>query len=236
MSFRVLLGAVVLSVLVGIANNAFNPHRIAWAGSPQILKENPFDKIDEPHAKGFEKGIKFARHGLEENKTAILIGGLAAAIISLAWLIGGGGLFGLLQSWFRLGMAAMFLAACWYKLGNPQQFATAVAQYRMLPAPLVNGFALWLPSLELVVALGLLFTPWTREFSLLLALLWTMFIVALTQGLVRRLGITCGCFNIAEAYGSTGETWFALQRDVVLLIPTLLLAGFGRQRYLWQRR
>ncbi|HUJ24944.1 MAG TPA: MauE/DoxX family redox-associated membrane protein, partial [Myxococcales bacterium] len=189
-----------------------------------------------PHAKGFEKGLKFARRGVEHNLTPIVIGLAAVVVLTLAWLFTGSALFGILQTWFRLGMAALFIAACWYKLANPQQFATAVAQYRMLPAPLVDLFALWLPALELVVALGLVFTRWTREFSALLALLWVMFIVALGEGLLRRLGITCGCFNIAEAYGSTGETWFALQRDVVLLVPTLFLAAFGRQRYLWQRR
>src|ERR1041384_1222940 len=227
MSARVLLAALTFSVLIGIANNAFNPHRVPWLGSPKILKENPFDKIDEPHAKGFGKGINYARHGLEQNHTAVLISGLAVLIFSIGWLVGGGSPGGIVQTWFRLGMAAMVIAACWFKLGNPHQFATAVAQYRMLPEPLVDAFALWLPALELTVALGLLFTPYTREFSLLLSLLWVMFIVALTQGLVRRLGITCGCFNIAEAYGSTGETWFALQRDVVLLLPSLFLTAFA---------
>lgn len=236
MSWRVVISALLAALLLGAANNALNPRRVAWIGSPSVLKVNPLDVIEEPHAKGFEKGLKFARRGLERERTPIVIGLAAVLVLSLAWLFTGGGLFAIAQTWFRLGMAAMLAAACWYKLADPPQFATAVAQYQMLPAPLVDPFALWLPALELVVALGLIFTRRTREFSFLLALLWAMFIAALGQALWRRLGIACGCFNLAEAYGSTGETWFALQRDVVLLVPTLLLAAFGRQRYLWQRR
>jgi hypothetical protein len=235
MSARVLLAALAASVVLGAANNAVNPHRLPWVGSPKLLEANPWDVVEEPHAKGFAKGLRFAEQGMKRERTAIAIALAVAAVLSLvAWRAGMRPL-AVAQSWFRIGMAAMLAAACWYKLANPQQFASAVAQYRMLPAALVDGFALWLPALELVVALGLVLTRWTREFSLLLALLWAMFIVALAQGLVRRLGITCGCFNIAEAYGSVGETWFALQRDVVLLLPTLWLAARGRSRWLWER-
>jgi hypothetical protein len=139
----------------------------------------------------------------------------------------------LAESWFRVGVAAMCVAAAWYKVRNPTEFAIAVAQYRLLPAPVVRGFSLWLPSMEMVVSLGLLFSRWSRDFYLLLVGLWLMFILALAQALLRRLGIACGCFEIAGAT-STGETWFSLLRDVVLLVPIAYLAFKTENRFLWR--
>jgi hypothetical protein len=109
----------------------------------------------------------------------------------------------------------------------------AVAQYRLLPAPVVRGFSLWLPSMEMVVSLGLLFSRWSRDFYLLLVGLWLMFIVALAQALLRRLGIACGCFDLPGAT-STGETWFSLLRDGVLLVPIAYLAFKTENRFLWR--
>ncbi len=215
MRWRIFLGAIVVAAGIGAANNAFTPHPLSWLGSPKVIDE-PLDIDQQPHLVGLVKGLKYAwklatRHALP-------IGASAAAVFAVAlWRR---------EFWeraFRWGTAAMFAAACWYKLADPPAFASAVAQYRMLPAALVNPFALWLPALEAVVAIGLVSGLWKREIYALTTLLWAMFIAALSQALYRRLGLTCGCFAIADVAGSVGETWFSLLRDVVLIVPTLWL-------------
>ena len=105
----------------------------------------------------------------------------------------------------------------------------------MLPLFAVNFFSLWLPVFELVIALGLIFTKWNREFSFLTLVLFGMFIIALTQALIRNLGITCGCFDIEGAQDKAGA-WTALLRDFALLPPLIWLYLKGKNSYIWQFR
>jgi uncharacterized membrane protein YkgB len=123
--------------------------------------------------------------------------------------------------------------AAWPKFTDPKGFAMLVAQYQFLPAFAVNSFTLWLSSFEVIVGLGIILTPWEREFSALVGLLMVMFIVALGQALVRDLGIACGCFDIEGAV-DVGESWFSLIRDVVLMPPILWLCMEKGRRFVWQ--
>ena len=135
----------------------------------------------------------------------------------------------------RIGFGGMFLAAAWPKFADPKGFSILVAQYQFLPGFLVNLFSLWLPSIEIVVGIGILITLWEREFSAMVGLMMVRFIVALTQALVRDLGIACGCFDI-EGAQDAGEAWFSLIRDIVLMVPIAWLVTTGGRRYLhWGR-
>jgi hypothetical protein len=60
-----------------------------------------------------------------------------------------------------------------------------------------------------------------------------MFIVALSQALLRDLGIACGCFDIKGATDS-GESWFALLRDIVLLAPIVWMIRKAEIRPIWK--
>lgn len=221
---RAIVAAVVLAALAGAANNALNPRHLAWLGSPRVIDE-PLDKDAQPHLAGLVKGVKYAWNLLRRHAVPIGAGSAAAVALAIPWrALRRPRWSEILETWFRWGLAAMFAAACWYKLADPPAFARAVAQYRMLPAPLVNPFALFLPALEAVVAIGLVAGVFKREMYALTALLLMMFTAALGEALYRRLGITCGCFAIADVSGSVGETWFSLLRDVVLLAPALWLS------------
>ena len=230
MRIPVIVGALVLAALAGAVNNAVNSNHVEWIGSPSLLAE-PLDLEQAPHLDGVRKAFKYAWNGVRHSKTEIALGAAAVIAISIAWrLARKPRLSEMLDFWFRAGTAAMFLAACWYKLKDPPAFAKAVAQYKLLPPPLVDPFALWLPPLEAIVALGLLVTPWRRELYALAALLWAMFIVALGWALQQRLGIACGCFRLADISSGVGETWFSFLRDVVFFVPTLLLSLLPRPR------
>ncbi|HVN71691.1 MAG TPA: MauE/DoxX family redox-associated membrane protein, partial [Desulfomonilia bacterium] len=57
---------------------------------------------------------------------------------------------------FRIILGAMFLYAGVTHALDPQGFATAVANYRILPGALVNPFAVVLPWLEMISGVTLI--------------------------------------------------------------------------------
>ena len=229
----VILGSFLISALLAAVNNLVNPKGVAWFGSPEILPK-PEGWPSEPMSKGIAGAFEFAWKGLMAHWPYILGGVILVALgIALLKRFRGVAIPLGVASALRLGLGVMFLFAAWPKFTNPEGFARMVAQYQFLPAFAVNGFTLWLSSFETVVGLGIILTAWEREFSALVGLLLLMFIVALSQALFRDLGIACGCFDI-EGASSAGETWFALLRDIILLIPTAWLVAKGAKRHLWQ--
>src|SRR5690606_1200059 len=129
---------------------------------------------------GIRAGVEVAGKDFREHAAAILIPLLllAAGMFLLnRWR--GAAFSPMLRSVLRVGLGAMFFIAAWPKFTDPEGFSMLVAQYQFLPGPLVYSFSLWLAAFEIVVGLGLIFTPWEREFSAMVGLLLAMFIVAL---------------------------------------------------------
>lgn len=234
MRIPVLLGTLIASLLLAVINNLANSAGVPWMGSPEILPK-PEGWPSLGAAAGIAAGLKVAWKGFLAHKYVIL--GVAAVLgAALAYARKTGGAAApILLSALRVGLAVMFLAAAWPKFMDPEDFALLVAQYQFLPAFLVYPFTLWLSSFEIVVGLGLLLSPWEKEFSALVGLLMVMFIIALSQALARGLGIACGCFDI-EGAADAGETWFSLIRDVVLLVPIGWMVLAGGKRWLWHLR
>jgi len=229
----VLLYTVLLSILLAVANNLLNSRGIDWLGSPDILQK-PSDWPSLGMGQGIVAGIMVAWKDAISHWQWVL--GSLAVVFGGAWLQvrfrGASGTKWLL-SWLRIGIGIMFLAAAWPKFSDPKDFAMLVAQYQFLPAFSVNLFSLLLSSFEIVVGLGLIFTPYEKEFGAFVFLMLGMFIIALGQALTRDLGIACGCFDIQGA-ADAGETWYSFIRDVVLIVPVVWLMAVGQRRWLWQ--
>ncbi len=231
----VFLGALLASVILALVNNLVNPNSIPWIGSPDIL-EKPSGWPSLSLGQGVVAGVMVAWKDAVKHAPYLL--GLLVVIVGVAWfqkarrgISPSPWLFTVL----RLFLSFMFLSAAWPKFTDPQGFSSLVAQYQFMPAFSVDLFSLWLPAFEIVVALGLIFTPWEKEFGTLVMVLLGMFLVALGQALVRDLGIACGCFDI-EGAADAGETWFSFLRDVVLVIPVGALMVWGKRRWFWQLR
>lgn len=127
-----------------------------------------------------------------------------------------------IETLLRLGLGGMFIAASIFKIQDPHEFATLVAQYQFLPEFINNFFALVYPQFELWFGLALILTPYTRETSLVIFLMFISFIIALSWALFHDLGITCGCFQI-EGAQNKNETWTSLIRDLILIGPNFWL-------------
>lgn len=226
------LGLIAAAALLGAVNNLFNPDRVDWLGSPRVLPK-PEDWPTVSAWEGMSAGLAVARDTLFKNPL-----GVAAALLVLALGMAllrrrEAGPRRFAMSWWRVLLGGLFLMAAWPKLSDPSGFAMAVAQYQVLPAFIVNPFSLWLPALELITGLLLIFSRWERESAILLGFMMTMFIIALSQAIARDLGIACGCFDIKGA-GDSGQTWYSLLRDIVLMIPIVWMYRKGEYRPLWR--
>lgn len=228
----ILFSLVLAGLLLGVLNNVFNPDRVAWLGSPPVLPK-PEGWPTLTVWEGITAGLSFAWDELLKHPLwvagALLLLAMGTAFFKRSpearrrWAM----------SWWRVLFGVMFIAAAFPKFTDPQGFAMMVAQYQMLPAFSVHAFSVWLPAVELVTGIALILSPWERETAALLGLMMLMFIAALAQALARDLGIACGCFDIKGATDS-GESWFALLRDIVLMAPIAWMLRHGEKRPLWK--
>ncbi len=130
----------------------------------------------------------------------------------------------------RIGFGAMWIVAAWDKIAHPDKFAIAVDNYHMLPRVLVHAFALALPWVEMLVGLCLVAGVAVEGAALLSAAMMVMFIIGLTQALVRGLDISCGCFAQTTGQESKISPWLVL-RDAALIAGSLWILVYNRGRW-----
>jgi len=129
----------------------------------------------------------------------------------------------------RVALGLVFILASVDKIQNPDQFATAIANYRLLPYELIHGTAIVLPWIEVVTGSLLLLGIWTRANALLTSFMLLVFILAIAQALWRHLDISCGCFSTDP--GANKMTRWTLYWDIIWLSWGMLLLLFGRDVY-----
>ena len=118
-------------------------------------------------------------------------------------------------------------------LANPAEFANDIDNYKILPWSVSVALAFYLPWLEILCALGLVFRFFYRGALSILTLLIVVFTLATIAAKVRGLDITCGCF------GHASQNWsFPAHLATNLAILVALLALFfacARERGIRQR-
>jgi uncharacterized membrane protein YphA (DoxX/SURF4 family) len=124
----------------------------------------------------------------------------------------------------RLTLAIIFFYAGIEKIINPGDFAVAIYNYQLLPDCAINLSAIFLPWLEVFIALSLVSGIYTRGAALISALLFLTFATALTINLVRGLDISCGCFGAS----SGNISWLYLERDLSLFCMSVFVLIFDR--------
>ncbi|HQG31838.1 MAG TPA: MauE/DoxX family redox-associated membrane protein [Deltaproteobacteria bacterium] len=123
-------------------------------------------------------------------------------------------ILGLMILSFRIVLGIMFIYAGIEKAIDVSGFAGAVHNYRILPAWMVNPFAVIVPWIEIIAGLSLLSGVLLEGGALVISGLLFAFACALAFNLWRGLDISCGCFG-ASADGHP-ITWWYLLRDIVL--------------------
>lgn len=94
----------------------------------------------------------------------------------------------------RGALAWLFVASAWHKLRDLPGFRTALAGYRLLPAPALGVAAAGLAALELAIGLACLWPAAAPTACRAGALLLALYSLAIACNLARgRREIDCGC-------------------------------------------
>jgi putative oxidoreductase len=122
----------------------------------------------------------------------------------------------------RVLIGGLFVWAAVTKLHDLPTFGTEIANYRLLPNGVVPWLAAALPGIEIVAGLLCLVGLWTRVAAGIVSAMLLVFIVAISQALVRHIQLHCGCFG-----GVDEATWSTVWRDVGMLAPAWLVVWRG---------
>lgn len=120
----------------------------------------------------------------------------------------------------RLALAGIFFYASGDKIMHPKDFAVIVKAYHMLPDPLANLAALWLPWVEVMTGVCLFTGLWRDGALALTTAMFSAFWIALIVNYFRGIDVACGCFT-TDASEKAPMLWY-IGRDALLLALALL--------------
>ena len=93
----------------------------------------------------------------------------------------------------RLLLGAMWVWASLDKIQDPAQFSRDIANYHVIPFGLENLSAIVVPWLELLIGMGLIAGVMVNGAALVSSGLMLLFIVLISQAILRGFNIECGC-------------------------------------------
>ena len=93
----------------------------------------------------------------------------------------------------RLLLGAMWVWASLDKIQDPAQFARDVSNYHVMPFGLENLSAIVVPWIELLIGIGLIIGVMVDGAALISFSLMLLFIVLISQAILRGFNIECGC-------------------------------------------
>ena len=120
---------------------------------------------------------------------------------------------------------AVFVYAGVLKMRDPLQFANDVSNYRIIPWPIGVRLAFYLPWLEILCGLALIFQ---RAFAGALAItgaLIFIFIGATIWARIQGIDVACGCFGSASS--NLTLTWHLVINSSILAL--LIVLWFTRK-------
>lgn len=126
------------------------------------------------------------------------------------------------------GLGAIFLYAALPKVLDPRPLLTIIWGYRILPAGPINLVAIYMPWLELFVALGLLTGFLRRGAAFWAFFLLTAFEVALVINAFRGVNVACGCFS--QSAEEVENAWFLVLRDLPMWLGAAWLLFVSPQQ------
>lgn len=132
----------------------------------------------------------------------------------------------------RIGLALLFAAAAWHKVSDHSRFVETMRAYRLLPDWSLAPAAWFFPTLELGIAIGLLYGP-GREAAVFTAVpLLLLYSFAIWQNLTPdRREIDCGCFASSASVPLSG--WLIARNIILMLATCVVLMPLRPRTLIW---
>lgn len=130
----------------------------------------------------------------------------------------------------QIGLGALFVYASLDKIWNPGLFAKAIANYRVLPLPLLHIAAIILPWLEILCGLALIVNRYPRAANSLIGGMLLIFTLAIIIAMLRGLDFNCGCFKVGDGESNIGGAKI-LENMGLIGVSAFLEYGFRRIPY-----
>lgn len=127
----------------------------------------------------------------------------------------------------RIFIAFIFIFSGAEKIANPSAFSDSITNYKIFPLFSVNFIAIFIPWLELITGVLLLFGIWIKENALIINTLLCIFILLVAIAVFRGLDINCGCFGTKYAQ-KVG--FLKIGENILLMFVTYLLYKFGGEK------
>jgi hypothetical protein len=132
----------------------------------------------------------------------------------------------------RLALAGLFLYAALPKLADPAAFAKAITNYKvsfpLIGQNYVYPAAIFLPALELIAGLGLLYHKTKHAAGAVATVLLSVFTILILQAVLRGFNIDCGCFGTSDLAAAKAHKvgWSRLLQNLGWIIAAA---------YVWRR-
>ena len=121
---------------------------------------------------------------------------------------------------------AVFVYAGFLKVRDPLQFASDLNNYHILPWSIGVRLAFYLPWLEILAGLALIFHRLAAGAMAITGALMLVFIGATVWTKVQGINVACGCFGVASS--NLTFSWHLVLNGSILAL--LVLLWFTRER------
>ena len=129
----------------------------------------------------------------------------------------------------RIFLGFMFIYASLDKIAHPEEFAKQIGYYKALPFGLENVLAIVLPWTELIVGICLIAGLLVDGATLLSIIMMLVFILAISQAMLRGIDITCGCFKVSADSDKLGLD--TIIRDIIFLVMSYIVLNRQERKF-----
>lgn len=125
----------------------------------------------------------------------------------------------------QLILGGLFIYAGLPKILNLEIFSSAIRNYKLIPEFLVGMVSFILPLIEIIFGTLLVLNIKPKLAAAVLSILLVIFILAISQALIRGIDIDCGCFvkSLLNPQASKSNGLYVIIRDFLFLIPGLII-------------
>ena len=131
----------------------------------------------------------------------------------------------------RVILGVILIYASIDKIAHPAEFAKSIGNYNVLPFGLENLLGIVLPILELLVGTCLVLGIMLDGSAIIAAGMMTVFIIALSQAMIRGIDINCGCFKVTVENAGQQVGLKRIIEDFLFLGMALMVLSRGERKW-----